>query len=106
MEWVLQVFDEIDDAIAAWRQWWLRAAPEMELLLVGCWGIAVFGMTHLLGARAGFAGGLCDRAQLGRRDFRAAALYEVQFALSTPSCRSYAPNRASMLRLASGGMRR
>ena len=50
MEWVLQVFDEIDDAIAAWRQWWLRAAPEMELLLVGCWGIAVFGMTHLLGA--------------------------------------------------------
>jgi hypothetical protein len=25
MEWVLQVVDEIDDAIATFRQWWLGA---------------------------------------------------------------------------------
>jgi hypothetical protein len=26
MEWMLQVADEIDDAIATFRQWWLGAA--------------------------------------------------------------------------------
>ncbi|MGA2778355.1 MAG: hypothetical protein ABSF94_12425 [Steroidobacteraceae bacterium] len=52
MEWVLQLVDEIDDVCAAWRQWWLRAAPEMELLLVGCWGVVVFAMTSLWGAKS------------------------------------------------------
>ncbi len=51
MEWVLQLADEVDDAVAAWRQWWLRAAPEMELLLVVCWGAVVFAMTSLLGVK-------------------------------------------------------
>lgn len=51
MEWVLQLADECDDAIAAWRQWWLRAAPEMELILVGCWGLVVFAATSVAGVK-------------------------------------------------------
>lgn len=51
MECLLQLVDELDDAIAAWRQWWLRAAPELELILAGCWGLAVFAATSLVGAK-------------------------------------------------------
>ena len=50
MEWVLQVLDEADDAAAAARQWWLRAAPEMETLLAAGWGCSVFAVANLFGA--------------------------------------------------------
>jgi hypothetical protein len=52
MEWVLQLVDEIDDVCAAWRQWWLRAAPEMAVVLAGCWGVLVFAITSLVGPKA------------------------------------------------------
>lgn len=51
MEWVLQLVDEIDDVCAAWRQWWLRAAPEMAVVLAGCWGVLVFAFASLVGPK-------------------------------------------------------
>ena len=50
MEWMLQVVDEIDDAIGGVRQWWLAAAPGVELLLVLLFGACVFAVALLLGA--------------------------------------------------------
>ena len=49
---MLQVVDEIDDAVAGLRHWWLAAAPGFELLLVGLFGISVFAVALLLGAGA------------------------------------------------------
>ena len=51
MEWVLQLIDEIDDAFAAWCQWWLRAAPEMAMVLAGCWGVLVFAFASVVGPK-------------------------------------------------------
>ncbi len=45
---MLQVLDEIDDAMGASRQWWLRVQPEMESVLLACWGVAVFGLATLM----------------------------------------------------------
>jgi hypothetical protein len=50
MEWMLQVVDEIDDAVAGVRHWWLASAPGFELLLVGVLGLSVFIVALLLGA--------------------------------------------------------
>jgi hypothetical protein len=49
MECVLQWVDEIDDAVAALRQWWLRAAPEIGLLVAAGSGIGAL----LLAVQAG-----------------------------------------------------
>jgi hypothetical protein len=40
--------DEIDDAVGALRQWWLRVQPEMESVLLACWGVAVFALATLM----------------------------------------------------------
>ncbi len=46
---MLQVLDEIDDALGALRQWWLRVQPEVESGLLAGWGVAVFGLATLMG---------------------------------------------------------
>lgn len=47
---MLQLADELDDAIGGVRQWWLGAAPYLELPLIALFGIGVFAVAILLGA--------------------------------------------------------
>lgn len=50
MEWMLQVVDEIDDAVAGVRHWWVAYARAFDLLLVTLLGAGVFVVAMLLGA--------------------------------------------------------
>jgi hypothetical protein len=47
MEWMLQVVDEIDDAIGVLRHCWLGAAAEFPTFLAGGAGIGAAGATAL-----------------------------------------------------------
>ena len=50
MEWMLQVVDEIDDAIAALRLWSVGLAAEIGLMLAACLGIGAIGAAVAGGA--------------------------------------------------------
>jgi hypothetical protein len=50
MEWILQVADEIDDAIGALRLWSLGLTAEMGLLVAGALGIMAIGAAIATGA--------------------------------------------------------
>ena len=50
MEWILQVADEIDDAIGALRLWSLGLAAEIGLLAAGALGILAIGAAIATGA--------------------------------------------------------
>jgi hypothetical protein len=50
MEWMLQVVDEIDDAVGALRLWSLGAAAEIGLVVAGCLGIGAIGAAVATGA--------------------------------------------------------
>jgi hypothetical protein len=50
MEWMLQVVDEIDDAVGAVRLWSLGAAAEVGLLVAGGLGIGAIGAAIATGA--------------------------------------------------------
>ena len=47
MEWMLQVADEVDDAIATLRQCWLGAAAEFPTFLAGGASLGAAGATAL-----------------------------------------------------------
>jgi hypothetical protein len=47
MEWMLQVVDEIDDAIGILRHCWLGAAAEFPVFLAGGAGLGAAGATAL-----------------------------------------------------------
>ena len=50
MEWMLQVVDEIDDAIGALRLWSLGLAAEIGLVVAVCLGIGAIGVAVVRGA--------------------------------------------------------
>ena len=50
MEWMLQVVDEIDDAIGALRLWSLGLAADIGLLMAACLGIGAIGAAVRNGA--------------------------------------------------------
>jgi hypothetical protein len=50
MEWMLQVVDEIDDAVGAVRLWSLGAAAEIGLLAAAGLGIGAIGAAVVTGA--------------------------------------------------------
>jgi hypothetical protein len=50
MEWMLQVVDEIDDAVCAVRLWSLGAAAEIGLLVAGALGMGAIGTAIATGA--------------------------------------------------------
>jgi hypothetical protein len=50
MEWMLQVVDEVDDAVGALRLWSLGAAAEIGLLAAGGLGIGAIGAAIATGA--------------------------------------------------------
>jgi hypothetical protein len=50
MEWMLQVVDEIDDAIAALRLWSVGLAAEIGLVAAACLGIGAIGAAVVAGA--------------------------------------------------------
>jgi hypothetical protein len=50
MEWMLQVVDEIDDAIGALRLWTLGLAAEIGLVVAACLGIGAIGAAVARGA--------------------------------------------------------
>jgi hypothetical protein len=50
MEWMLQVVDEIDDAIGALRLWSVGLAAEIGLMLAACLGIGAMGAAVAGGA--------------------------------------------------------
>jgi hypothetical protein len=50
MEWMLQVVDEIDDAIGALRLWTLGLAAEIGLVVAACLGIGAIGAAVVRGA--------------------------------------------------------
>jgi hypothetical protein len=50
MEWMLQVVDEIDDAVGALRLWSLGAAAEIGLVVAGSLGIGAIGAAIATGA--------------------------------------------------------
>ena len=50
MEWMLQVVDEIDDAIGALRLWSMGLAAEIGLLVAACLGIGAIGVAVAAGA--------------------------------------------------------
>jgi len=50
MEWMLQVVDEIDDAVGALRLWSLGAAAEIGLVVAGSVGIGAIGAAIATGA--------------------------------------------------------
>jgi hypothetical protein len=50
MEWMLQVVDEIDDAIGALRLWSVGLAAEIGLVLAACLGVGAIGAAVVIGA--------------------------------------------------------
>jgi hypothetical protein len=50
MEWMLQVVDEIDDAIGALRLWSVGLAAEIGLIAAACLGIGAIGEAVVKGA--------------------------------------------------------
>jgi hypothetical protein len=50
MEWMLQVVDEIDDAIGALRLWFLGLTAEIGLVVAGGLGIGGIGAAVVTGA--------------------------------------------------------
>jgi hypothetical protein len=50
MEWILQVVDEIDDAVGALRQCFLGLAAEIGLVVAGSLGIGAIGAALATGA--------------------------------------------------------
>jgi hypothetical protein len=50
MEWMLQVVDEIDDAVGAVRLWSLGATVEIGLVVAGSLGIGAIGAAIATGA--------------------------------------------------------
>jgi hypothetical protein len=50
MEWILQVVDEIDDAVGALRLLFLGLAPEIGLAVAGGLGIGAIGAALAAGA--------------------------------------------------------
>jgi hypothetical protein len=50
MEWMLQVVDEIDDAIGALRLWSVGLAAEMGLVVAACLGMCAIGAAVVRGA--------------------------------------------------------
>ena len=51
MEWMLQVLDEIDDAVGAVRLSCVGLAAEIGLAAAGCLGIAAIGVAVAAGAQ-------------------------------------------------------
>ena len=52
MEWMLQVADEIDDAVATLRLCWIGTAPEIGMVLAGSIGGLAIGAALMMGAEA------------------------------------------------------
>ena len=50
MEWMLQVVDELDDAVSALRMCFLGLSAEIGLLVAGCLGIGAIGVAIVTGA--------------------------------------------------------
>jgi hypothetical protein len=50
MEWMLQVVDEIDDALGAVRHWSMGTAAEIGLVVAGGLGIGAIGAAIATGA--------------------------------------------------------
>jgi hypothetical protein len=50
MEWMLQVVDEIDDAVGALRLWSLGAMAEIGLVVAGSVGVGAIGAAIATGA--------------------------------------------------------
>jgi hypothetical protein len=78
MERVLQVMDELDDAVAGVRQWWLGAHPQILFLLL-CAGVLggliaalLLGAAPILLGAAAIALGVHGAISLHRRVYRRA----------------------------------
>jgi len=56
MEWVLQIADEVDDALGALRHGWLGLAAEIGALMLASVGIAADVAGHALGAQPALLG--------------------------------------------------
>jgi hypothetical protein len=52
MEWMLQVVDEIDDAVGVVRLWAMGVGTEMPVLLAGSVGVFGIGAALMLGAQS------------------------------------------------------
>jgi hypothetical protein len=52
MEWMLQVVDELDDAVGALRQLAMGVGTEMPVLLAGSVGVFGIGAALVLGAQS------------------------------------------------------